>query len=169
MDIKTNRLKIYSSTKEQMEKFITVQSNHDLKVAYTEMLNGCINHPNQWDFYAIWMVELNDGTHIGEMCYKGLSKEGVTEIGYGISKKYRGYGYATEAVSALVDWAFSQCYVCRIEAETEESNIASIRVLEKCGFVRNGIVGEEGPRFVKSVEFGHKINDTKDIIKGICS
>lgn len=156
MVIKTNRLKIYSSSKEQMENFISLQSVDDLKVAYTEMLNGCINHSDQWDFYAIWMVELIDGTHIGEMCFKGLSIEGVTEIGYGISEKYQGYGYATEAVSALVDWALNQSYVYRIEAEAKESNIASIRVLEKCGFVRNGDTGEEGTRFSKLVEFYDK-------------
>jgi ribosomal-protein-alanine N-acetyltransferase len=34
-----------------------------------------------------------------------------------------------------------------IEAETAPENIASKRVLEKCGFIANGKIGEEGPRF----------------------
>ena len=37
----------------------------------------------------------------------------------------------------------------RVEAETEPDNAASQRVLAKCGFVPNGIVGEEGPRYVR--------------------
>ena len=145
--IETNRLKIYAASEEQMEIFIAAQSIDVLKAAYSEMLNGCLAYPNQWEWYAIWMIELKDGTHIGELCFKGLSEEGIAEIGYGIEEDYQGCGYATEAVRAVSEWAMQQYGVCRIEAEAEESNVASIRVLEKCGFTRNGIIGEEGPRF----------------------
>ena len=99
--------------------------------------------------YAIWMIELKDGTHIGELCFKGLSEDGTAEIGYGIAEDYQGCGYATEAVSALVDWAFKQTGVMGITAETEESNIASQRVLAKAGFIPTGETGEEGPLFAR--------------------
>lgn len=147
--IETNRLKIYAASKDQMEAFIDAQSVSILKDAYTEMLDGCLMHPNQWDWYAIWMIELKDGTHVGELCFKGLSEDGSTEIGYGIAEEYQGKGYATEAVTSVVSWAFNQNGICRIEAETEESNSASINVLNKCGFKRTGIIGEEGPRFAR--------------------
>ena len=45
----------------------------------------------------------------------------------------------------------NQAGVLRVEAETEPYNKASQRVLAKCGFVPNGIIGEEGPRYVKKV------------------
>ena len=35
-----------------------------------------------------------------------------------------------------------------IEAETDVDNIISQKVLSKCGFIANGVIGEEGPRFV---------------------
>ena len=54
----------------------------------------------------------------------------------------------TEAVKTLAEWASKQPNVKQIEAEAEEINIASIRVLEKSNFVPNGIMGQEGPRFV---------------------
>ena len=146
--IETNHLKIYPAAKEQMEAVIAAETDGEMKLAYTEMLDGCLAHPEQWKWYAIWMIEKKDGTHIGELCFKGLSEEGITEIGYGIKEDYQGCGYATEAVRAVSEWA-RQKGVCRIEAEAEESNVASIRVLEKCGFTRNGIIGEEGPRFVR--------------------
>ena len=133
-----------------MEKFIAIQTVDVLKAAYSEMLEGCLSHPDQWDWYAIWMTELKDGTHIGELCFKGVSEEGVAEIGYGIVEDYQGCGYATEAVAALTKWALSQAGISRVEGEAEEDNVASIRVLEKCGFTRNGIIGEEGPRYEKS-------------------
>ena len=147
--IETNRLRIYVASLEQMETFIDVQTVDVLKDAYREMLDGCLAHPNQWDWYAIWMIELKDGTHIGELCFKGLSEDGITEIGYGILDDYQGCGYATEAVSAIVDWALKQSGIKCIKAETEESNTASQKVLKKAGFVSTGEIGEEGPRYEK--------------------
>ena len=147
--IETKRLKIYSSSKKQMERFIATQTIEVLKVAYTEMLDGCLSHPDQWDWYAIWMIELKDCTHIGEICFKGLSEKGVVEIGYGIADEYQGRGYATEAVSAIVKWALMQPGVTNVVAETEKSNIASQRVLNKAGFLPTGETGEEGPLYVR--------------------
>ena len=145
--IETSRLKIYAASQEQMGKFIAEQAVDVLKEAYTEMLNGCLTHPERWEWYAIWMIELKDGTHIGELCFKGISEEGIAEIGYGIAEDYQGRGYATEAVSALTDWALMQPHVMCVMAETEESNIASQKVLNKAGFVPIGKIGEEGPLF----------------------
>ena len=149
--IETNRLIIYAASKEQMESFIAAQSVDVLKAAYTEMLDGAVQHYDQWEWYAIWMIELKDGTHIGELCFKGLSEDGIAEIGYGISENYQGHGYATEAVSALVDWALNQPGVSCVTAETEESNVASQRVLKKSGFIPTGEIGEEGPIFVRRI------------------
>ena len=150
MMIETKRLNIYVAYQSEMEQFIESQMIDVLKLAYTEMLNGCLNNPNQWEWYAIWMIELKDGTHIGEVCFKGLDSNGIAEIGYGISEKYQNYGYATEAVKAVLEWAFSNPNVTAVEAETDSENVASKRVLEKCGFVLNGKFGEEGPRYTIS-------------------
>lgn len=38
--------------------------------------------------------------------------------------------------------------VCAVEAETDPENVASQNVLMRAGFVKNGVIGEEGPRFV---------------------
>ena len=148
--IETSRLKIYAASEEQMETFIAAQSIDVLKAAYTEMLDGCLAHPDEWEWYAIWMIELKDRTHIGELCFKGLSKDGSAEIGYGIAEDYQGRGYATEALSALVDWALKQPNVTCVMAETEPSNIASQKVLSKTGFMPTGETGEEGPLFIRS-------------------
>ena len=98
----------------------------------------------------MWMIELRVGTHIGDLCFKGLDANGVVEIGYGILEEYQGQSYATEAVGAVVDWALQQPGVTRVEAETSPDNRVSQRVLEKCGFLPSGTVGEEGPRFFRA-------------------
>lgn len=152
--IETKRLKIYAASQNKMEDFITSQTVDVLKAAYTEMLEGCLAHPGQWEWYAIWMIELKDGTHIGELCFKGIDEDGSAEIGYGISSDYEGNGYATEAVTAVADWALSQSHVNCITAETDEDNIASQKVLKKSGFVPTGSYGEEGPLFSRRKSAG---------------
>ncbi len=163
--IETKRLKIYPASGEQMEALIAAQSAEALKEAYTEMLNGCLAHPDKREWYAVWMIELKDGTHIGELCFKGITEEGSTEIGYGIAEDHRGCGYAAEAVSAAADWALHQPGISCVTAETEESNAASQRVLMKSGFIPTGETGEEGPLFVRRITIRpeeHK--DYEDIV-----
>ena len=118
-----------------METFIEAQTVDVLKVAYTEMLNGCLKHPDQWDWYAIWMIELQDGTHIGELCFKGLDSNGITEIGYGISEEYQRNGYATEAVRAFLPVMAKAVGCDEVYGICLKDNTASRHVLEKCGFV----------------------------------
>ena len=145
--IKTKRLRIYPASQEETEAIIATEANADLKKAYTEMPEGCLRHGDQWQWYAMRMIEMRDGTHIGDLCFKGIGANGMVEIGYGISEGHQGQGYATEAVDATVLWALEQTGVKRVEAETEPDNRASQRVLEKCGFLPSGAIGEEGPRF----------------------
>ena len=146
----TERLKIYPASRQQMEAYAASEPDPELRKAYAEMLEGCLKHPDQWDWYAMWMIELKDGTHIGDLCFKGLDADGITEIGYGILEDFQGRGYAAEAVRAALDWAFRDPAVTAVEAETDPGNLASQRVLEKCGFTPNGKIGEEGPRFTLS-------------------
>ena len=147
--IETKRLRIYPASWKQMETMIASEQDEELRKAYAQMLDGCLRHPAQWEWYAMWMIELRDETHIGDLCFKGLCADGMTEIGYGILEDYQGRGYAAEAVDAAVAWALRQPAVTRVEAETEPDNRASQRVLEKCGFLPTGTSGEEGPRFCR--------------------
>lgn len=61
------------------------------------------------------------------------------EVGYFIGDlESWGCGYASEAVSAVVDWAFEACEIWRLSAGCYYSNMGSVRVLEKAGFVLEG-------------------------------
>ena len=145
--IKTERMTIRILSDDEMRKLIEKQTDEEMKKAYGEMLQGCLDHPEQRAWYAVWVMEDFEGNTIGDLCFKGLDEKGCAEIGYGLAPEYWGKGYATEAVRALIRWAASQNGVRCIEAETDPDNIASQRVLEKCGFVPTGALGEEGPRF----------------------
>lgn len=72
---------------------------------------------------------------------------GTAEIGFWLGQSWWGRGIATEAVGALTDWAFDQFNLRRIYASVFESNPASARVMEKCGYIleatlRGGILKE---------------------------
>lgn len=144
----TEKIKIYPSNREQMESCIAAEKDPEMKKAYSEMLEGCIEHPDQWEWYAMWIIENADGVHIGDLCFKGHYEDENPEIGYGIYDEFQGRGYATEAAKLAIKWAFEHSDVKAVEAETDPDNAASQRVLEKCGFKATGEIGEDGPRFI---------------------
>ena len=147
--IKTERLEIELMPTEELEKLLSGTLDKELVKAYSEMLTGAINEPQNAVWYLPWAMKLAENkTCIGNLGFHGPAQNGAVEIGYGIEPEFEGHGYATEAAKALVNWAFEQPGVEAVEAEAEESNAASLRIIEKLGFQPCG-VGEEGPRFVK--------------------
>jgi len=149
-EIRTKRLRIAPLTKEQMGGLIKrYQADENMAAALKEMYNGCIAHPKDYLWYTNWQIFLcPEGTYIGSFCFKGAPQNGAVEIGYGVDEPFQNQGYTTEAVKAALEWAFSQHDVYFVFAETAEDNAASIRVLEKNGFISTG-EGEEGPRWSK--------------------
>ncbi|RDV04274.1 GNAT family N-acetyltransferase [Undibacter mobilis] len=66
-------------------------------------------------------------------------QDGAAEIGYWLGIEHWGKGYATEAVHALVDYAFTDLGYDALHAGARVTNPASRRVLEKCGFQWTGV------------------------------
>ncbi|NLD45090.1 MAG: GNAT family N-acetyltransferase [Chloroflexi bacterium] len=97
--------------------------------------------PPDWPWHTSWLMILREGNlGIGLLGFKGApSPEGVVEIGYGISEHYRSQGYTTEAVRALIAWAFAQPGCRTVFADTRADNVASQRVLTKAGLRRFGL------------------------------
>lgn len=142
--MKTKRLIIKPMDDAALEALLRAQTDKELIKAYGEMLSGSRQHPGARLWYTAWSIVLPGGKPVGDICFKGPPNElGEVEIGYGILDEFQGRGYATEAVRAMCSWGFSMpgCYF--IQAQTEEGNRASERVLEKCGFEHAG-VGSEG-------------------------
>ncbi|MGH3350681.1 MAG: GNAT family N-acetyltransferase, partial [Nocardioides sp.] len=64
-------------------------------------------------------------------------------LGYCLGRPAWGQGYATEAVGALLGWAFDALDLNRVQAEADTRNPASARVLEKLGFRLEGTLRED--------------------------
>jgi [ribosomal protein S5]-alanine N-acetyltransferase len=79
-----------------------------------------------------------DGVAVGAIgvTLQPSPKHHSAEIGYWLGESYWGRGIASEALRALTDYAFEEYNLVRIYAHVFESNPASMRVLEKCGYVR---------------------------------
>src|SRR5690606_29808872 len=65
-----------------------------------------------------------------------------SEVGYMLTRAARGKGYASEAVHAVLDYAFNMLQRNRIEAIVYADNTPSCRLLERLGFVREGYFRE---------------------------
>ncbi|MFE1243103.1 GNAT family N-acetyltransferase [Fictibacillus sp. NPDC058756] len=91
-------------------------------------------HP-ETSIWSMIVIEKESNTLIGEIgCKGGPNDKGVVEIGYGLVSKARNKGYATEMVSKLTEWLLERSDVNKVTAECLDSNIPSVRVLEKSGF-----------------------------------
>lgn len=62
------------------------------------------------------------------------------EVGYRMGREYWGRGFMAEALTALFDYAFDELELIRLEADTDPRNTASIRLLERMGFVQEGLL-----------------------------
>lgn len=81
----------------------------------------------------VYPVLLQDGKNIGYV--QAVQIENGWEIGYHVSKAHTGKGYSTEAVIAFLPVIMKQLKISNIQGICLAENIASQRVLEKCGFV----------------------------------
>ena len=81
------------------------------------------------------VITNNEGKNIG---YVQLCKldEGTWEIGYHIAKNFTGKGYATEAVKAFLSAMAKKLNIKEVYGICLAENLASVRVLEKCGFTQ---------------------------------
>ncbi len=85
-----------------------------------------------------FIVEKRDGTKIGQIV---CSPKGPHySVGYRIVPNERNNGYCTEAVRIAVDHLFQSTNIVRVESEASPRNVASIRVLEKAGFTKEGLI-----------------------------
>jgi RimJ/RimL family protein N-acetyltransferase len=114
-----------------------------------EKLTLQIAHFEQHGF-GMCAVELAaSGETIGAAGLQHLEDGPEIEVGYRFLKEHWGHGYATESAQASIDFAFDEVGLDRIVAVALETNIASRRVLEKCGLREIGLTHVYGLEHVK--------------------
>ena len=86
-------------------------------------------------------IELNE-LHkiIGEIWVYLIENDRMAKIAIRFGKAYHSKGFATEAVNAMVRFCFENTELQRIWTDVDVNNTASCKVLEKCGFTREGTI-----------------------------
>lgn len=93
------------------------------------------------DFYDFAVVPKALGRMIGTVGFTSFDLPNRSaEIGYVIAPEHQGHGYASEAVKRLLAFGFEVCALERISAICMKGNLASLRVMEKCGLKREGLL-----------------------------
>ena len=130
---------------------------HEKAIGMIDWLNGTFeNHEAvQW---AITLKDAPDDRLIGTCGnYMWEKEDRKIDVGYHVVPSHWGKGYATEACHAVVRWSFENLNLHRVQADCTVGNIASERVLLKCGFQVEGVWREscwEHGRFVDIKQFG---------------
>ncbi|SOD95688.1 8-oxo-dGTP diphosphatase [Caenispirillum bisanense] len=78
-----------------------------------------------------------DGVFVGACGLTNIAGD-TAEAGYWIAREHWGQGYASEAVAAVVAFAFDELKLARLTANALADNAASLRVMEKAGFTLGG-------------------------------
>lgn len=96
--------------------------------------NRLLEHPEEYPLAVDYLIIIKEiKTVIGSIDFKYLPKNGVTEIGYGMSLEYEGHGYMSEAVGLMLDYGKAHG-VTRVIADTLIENTKSQNVLKRNGF-----------------------------------
>ncbi len=92
-------------------------------------------------FHDFAAVLKENGKMIGTVGFTSVDEANCcAEIGYVLNPKYHGHGYATEAVKLLLNFAFCELGLNRIEARYMPENEASLKVMERVGMTCEGIL-----------------------------
>ncbi|WP_060205598.1 GNAT family N-acetyltransferase [Sporosarcina koreensis] len=141
MIINTNRLKVIACTPE----FLSTISPESYEIGdhVREHVAELQNDATQLGWGVWFVMDKETNSIVGDIGFKGKPSSDLTvEIGYGIISAAQKKGYATEAVGALIEWAFATGKVKKIIAECLHDNLASIKVLERLGMKKNGQEGD---------------------------
>jgi ribosomal-protein-alanine N-acetyltransferase len=91
--------------------------------------------------YALFILRASDATLVGGLSISNV-RRGVAQaasVGYWIGEPHAGRGHMTEALRAVLPFAFGTLGLNRLEAACQPNNGPSRRVLEKVGFRREGM------------------------------
>lgn len=108
--------------------------------AHIEMINDKIENNEGIN----WAITLKSNPKlIGIIGHYRIKPEHYrAEIGYMLHPDFHGKGYITEAIEKVVDFGFHQMKLHSIEAIVDPENVASAKVLEKNGFVKEAHLRE---------------------------
>jgi RimJ/RimL family protein N-acetyltransferase len=149
----TDRLILRELAREDLEKLCEICNKPDINryltdytgdvTTETAKLESYIKNIYHFYGYGLWGVYLKDTNRLIGRCgieYKLLDQDSVYELGYLIDSDYQRKGYATEAITASIQYGLHKLGMDRILAIIEKSNVPSRELACKIGMKQNGEV-----------------------------
>ncbi|MCF7223371.1 GNAT family N-acetyltransferase [Marilutibacter chinensis] len=100
-------------------------------------------HDNAPDRQLCWVIAAADDRLIGGVAlFRINAAQRLAEFGYALERASWGQGFAREAAALALGHAFDGLDLRRIEADIDPRNLASCRLAERLGFVREGLLRE---------------------------
>lgn len=114
------------------------------RASVARFLEGCRRLAEEGTGARVAIERADSAGFVGWCTFNSWNPEfRSASLGYCLTEKAWGRGYATEAARAVLDWAYDALDLNRVQAETDTRNVASARVLEKVGFIREGTLRED--------------------------
>jgi RimJ/RimL family protein N-acetyltransferase len=107
-----------------------------VSVFINELQNQKIGEPGKWN-QIVWILKENM-VHIGDCALKVQEDNMQAELGFTLSSKYQGKGYAHEATGALINYAFENLSLHRVFSITDCKNTSAIKLLKSLGMRQEG-------------------------------
>lgn len=151
----TDRLRLRPFTAEDGDALFALQSDayvlrywdsppwHD-RASVARFLAGCQRMADEGSGARVAVERASDREFLGWCTFNGWNPTfRSASLGFCYTRDAWGHGYATEAARAVLEWAYDTLDLNRVQAEADTRNLASARVLEKLGFVREGTLRED--------------------------
>lgn len=145
------------------ELFHLVDTNRDHLRQWLPWVDNIISPFQYHSIIPMWLTQFADktglntgiryrGQLVGSMGFNGLDWINLqTSIGYMLSKEAEGFGIITKSLKALINYAFLDLGLNRLEIRCGEQNLRSRAVPERLGFKKDGII-REGERLHHSFQ-----------------
>ena len=103
-----------------------------------------VNNLEKTNDAITWAITLKDSPKlVGTICFWNIQKQHYrAELGYALHPDHQGKGLMQEALTAVLEYGFHVLNFHSVEANVNPNNSASIRLLERNGFVREGYYRE---------------------------
>ncbi|MBZ2196566.1 GNAT family N-acetyltransferase [Occultella gossypii] len=153
--LETERLRLRPFTDADADDLFALQSDaHVLRywdsppwtdrTSVTRFIAGCRRMAEDGSGVRVAIERRSDRAFVGWCTFNSWNPDfRSASLGYCLTEAAWDHGYATEAARVLLQWAFDTLDLNRIQSETDTRNVASARVLEKLGFVREGTLRED--------------------------
>ncbi|MEL7474863.1 MAG: GNAT family N-acetyltransferase [Cyanobacteria bacterium J06555_12] len=152
--IETERLRLRGWREEDLSAYAQLNSNQEfmkyigagIPLTREESWKSMACLTGHWHLkgYGLWVVELKDTSQfIGRVGLYNPEGWPTVEIGWGLSPEHWGQGFAIEAATAALHWAFSELEVSSLISIIHPENAASIKIARRLGesYDRNEVVG----------------------------